>query len=584
VTGAAGHYRIRRLGSAGLAAALVSFGLTAVVALLGPSLMEPALPGSPGQPPWSLAAHPSPYLVAGLSGAAILTAVTGLAFLLYANGRGWSVAPRLVLLAGLTGALLLAFLPPFGSSDHLSYAAYGRMAVTGHNPFTTTPAMLARLGDPVARAVQDWRTSPSVYGSLAVGIQAFAAWIGGTSVRLIVFVLSLVNVAAFAATGLMLHWLARGDARRQLRAALLWTANPLLLMVLVAGEHVDSQAIVFGVAAVAIAVTSLRTTSPSPEPGARGADGVGAPYEADGVRASHEADGVRASHEADGVRASHEADGVNVARGSGGTGAGVVRPGLIAAAAGGLIGLGFAIKVTTALVGAGLALGIILLAWHDGRDVRHGRDVRDGSRSSWWRPSWRRPAVLLSGLAAGFAVVAGAALVPWGTATFGPALRGGSYTSIGSPWRAVRSGLRLLIGEQSAEDVVKIGALVLAVVLLMLLTGYIAHWPAHLLAAGGFAFVFAWLLAWPYVLPWYDGLGWALLALLPATRFDWLMLARTAALAIGYLPARGVPLPDGLAWLETVVRTAITPAALAVIVILAILWLRPGQRERLVPG
>jgi hypothetical protein len=560
LTGAAGPDRVRRLGSAGLAAALVSFGLTAVVALLGPSLMEPALPGSPGQPPWSLAAHPSPYLVAGLSGAAILTAVTGLAFLLYANGRGWSVAPRLVLLAGLTGALLLAFLPPFGSSDHLSYAAYGRMAVTGHNPFTTTPAMLARLGDPVARAVQDWRTSPSVYGSLAVGIQAIAAWIGGTSVRLIVFVLSLVNVAAFAATGLILHWLARGDANRQLRAALLWTANPLLLMVLVAGEHVDSQAIVFGVAAVAIAVTSLRTTNPSPELGARGADGVGASHEADGVGASHEADGANASH------------------GSGGTGAGIVRPGLIAAAAGGLIGLGFAIKVTTALVGAGLALGIILLAWRD------GRDGRDGSRSSRWRPSWRRPAVLLSGLAAGFAVVAGAALVPWGTATFGPALRGGSYTSIGSPWRAVRSGLRLLIGEQSAEDVVKIGALVLAVVLLVLLTGYIADWPAQLLAAGAFAFVFAWLLAWPYVLPWYDGLGWALLALLPATRFDWLMLARTAALAIGYLPARGIPLPDGLAWLETVVRTAITPAALAVIVILAIFWLRPGRRERLVPG
>jgi hypothetical protein len=358
-----------------------------------------------------------------------------------------------------------------------------------------------------------------VYGSLAVGIQAFAAWIGGTSVRLIVFVLSLVNVAAFAATGLILHWLARGDANRQLRAALLWTANPLLLMVLVAGEHVDSQAIVFGVAAVAM-----------------------------------------------------------VARKSGGRGAGIVRPGLIAAAAGGLIGLGFAIKVTTALVGAGLALGIILLA---GRD---GGDGRDGSRSSWRRPSWRRPAVLLSGLAAGFAVVAGAALVPWGTAMFGPALRGGSYTSIGSPWRAVRSGLRLLIGEQSAEDVVKIGALVLAVVLLVLLTRYIADWPAQLLAAGAFAFVFAWLLAWPYVLPWYDGLGWALLALLPATRFDWLMLARTAALAIGYLPARGIPLPDGLGWLETVVRTAITPAALAVIVILAIVWLRPGQRERLVPG
>ena len=51
--------------------------------------------------------------------------------------------------------MVLTLVPPFGSSDHLSYAAYGRMLVTGHNPYTTTPAQLAALGDPIARAVQD---------------------------------------------------------------------------------------------------------------------------------------------------------------------------------------------------------------------------------------------------------------------------------------------------------------------------------------------------------------------------------------------------------------------------------------------
>ena len=70
--------------------------------------------------------------------------------------------------------MALALVPPFGSSDHLSYAAYGRMAVTGHNPYTTTPAALARLGDPVGAAVEDWRNSPSVYGSLATAGQALA--------------------------------------------------------------------------------------------------------------------------------------------------------------------------------------------------------------------------------------------------------------------------------------------------------------------------------------------------------------------------------------------------------------------------
>jgi hypothetical protein len=174
------------------------------------------------------------------------------------------------------------------------------------------------------------------------------------------------------------------------------------------------------------------------------------------------------------------------------------------------------------------------------------------------------------------------ALIPWGIDMFGPALRAGSFTSIGSPWRAVRSGLRPLIGENAAEDVIKVGALVLAVLLLILLLRHLRAGSDQLIAAGVFVFVFAWLLAWPYVLPWYDGLGWALLAMLPASRLDWLMLARTTALAAGYLPARGIPLPAGLGWLETVVRTAITPAALLVVLVLAIAWLWRGDRVKLV--
>ena len=145
---------------------------------------------------------------------------------------------------------MLVLLPPFGSADHLSYAAYGRMLVTGHDPYATGPSVLGH--DPISRAVEDWRTTPSVYGPLATAGQALASLIGGTSVRLTVFVLSLLNLAAFAGAGLLLHWLARGDRGRQLRAAMLWTLNPLLLYELVAGAHVDTQAALFTVAAVAV--------------------------------------------------------------------------------------------------------------------------------------------------------------------------------------------------------------------------------------------------------------------------------------------------------------------------------------------
>ena len=247
-----GPGRAGAAGRAGLIAIGASVAGTFAVAVAGPSVMEPALPGRPGQPPWSLGLHPSPYLAVGLTAAALAAGTVGLVLVLRAVRGGWSVPARAVLAAGLLAAAALTLVPPFGSSDHLSYAAYGRMLVTGHNPYTTTPAQLAALGDPIARAVQDWARSPSVYGPLATAIQALAALAGGTSVRLTVFVLGLANLAAFAGTALLLHRMTRGHPARQLRAALLWAANPLLLQVLVAGAHVDSQAVVFGVAAVAV--------------------------------------------------------------------------------------------------------------------------------------------------------------------------------------------------------------------------------------------------------------------------------------------------------------------------------------------
>ena len=78
--------------------------------------------------------------------------------------------------------------------------------------------------------------------------------------RGIVFVLSLLNLAAFAGTGLLAHGL-RGRRDRQLRAALLWAANPLLLQVLVAGAHVDGLAVCLAVSAVALFSVSLRYAS-----------------------------------------------------------------------------------------------------------------------------------------------------------------------------------------------------------------------------------------------------------------------------------------------------------------------------------
>jgi hypothetical protein len=499
----------------GLAAIGTSVACTFAVAVAGPSVMEPTLPGRPGQPPWSLGLHPSPYLAAGLTAAGLGAGTLGLVLVLRAVRRGWSVPARAVLAAGLLAAAALTLVPPFGSSDHLSYAAYGRMLVTGHNPYTTTPAQLAALGDPVARAVQDWSGSPSVYGPLATAIQGLASLAGGTSVRLTVFVLGLANLTAFAVTALLLHRMTRRHPARQLRAALLWAATPLLLQVLVAGAHVDGQAVVFGVAAAAVM---------------SGAGMSGTGMSGTGMSGS-------------------------VASGSGTRGGAAPR----AALAGVLVGLGFGVKVTIALMGLGLAVALVLAA---------------GGR---WRPVLPR----LAGLGAGFAATAGAAVAVGGPAMLRDSSRASDMVSIGSPWRVIRTVIHLAVTGTAATDIVKAGALALAAVLTVLLLRGLprpATWPElsadrdpGVSAGAAFALALAWLFAWPYVLPWYDALGWALLPLVPlvpggiAEALGWLLLARTAALGFGYLPARqtGAALPPGLGWLQPVVRHGLTPAVLA---------------------
>jgi len=484
-----------------------SVGLTFAVAVLGPSVMEPVLPGRAGPPPWAFAVHPSPYLAVGLTAAALAAGALGLVRTLRAMRYGWSVPARAVLLAGLLAAVVLTLVPPFGSSDQLSYAAYGRMLVTGHNPYTTTPAALAALGDPVARAVQDWFTTSSVYGPLATGVQGLAALIGGTSARLTVFMLGLANLAAFAATALLLHRMTRRDPARQLRAAVLWAANPLLLQVLVAGGHVDGQAVVFAVAAVAVLL---------------------GPWSGERVPVP-----------------------------------GVTR----AALAGALAGLGFAVKVSDALAVLGLAVGLVLRP----------------------RPAGRRIGPALAGLAAGFALTAGAALAIGGSALWRQLSRESDLVSIGSPWRVVRSGVHLVVAGTAATDVVKAGAVALTVLLAVLIVRGLPA-AAHPGAGVAFAVVLAWLFAWPYVLPWYDALAWALLPLVAASPaadgVAWLLLARTTALGFGYLPARQADavLPRGLSWLQPVVRHGVTPAVLAAATVwLMVLMVRSRRSGRVVP-
>jgi hypothetical protein len=53
----------------------------------------------------------------------------------------------------------------------------------------------------------------------------------------------------------------------------------------------------------------------------------------------------------------------------------------------------------------------------------------------------------------------------------------------------------------------------------------------------------AWLFIWPYQLPWYDAMIICVLVLYPATRLDWLVLARLTVATLANMPGdpNGVP-------------------------------------------
>ena len=178
----------------------------------------------------------------------------GLAMMLWANSRGWSPSPRKVFAAGAATVAVLVNITPVGSGDVASYAAYGRLALLGYNPYSISPLGLpGGAHNPYAALVNpQWRGTPSVYGPIATWQQMLAAQIGGTRPWATAWLLMIMAGAAFLATG----WVLARSAANPVRAALLWTANPILIVELVVGGHLD--ALLALVAIVAIVLSRRR--------------------------------------------------------------------------------------------------------------------------------------------------------------------------------------------------------------------------------------------------------------------------------------------------------------------------------------
>ena len=188
--------------------------------------------------------------------ASITLCVLGLAMMLWANSRGWSPSPRKVFWTAAGAVAVLVNISPVGSGDVASYAAYGRITALGYNPYTYVPSQLSGSDHAYTMLVSPmWRGTPSVYGPVGTWEHLLAASIGGTRPWLTIWMLMIMAGIAFLATGYVLL----RTAENPVRAVLLWTANPLMILEMVMGGHLDA---LLALAAIAAIVLSRRCARP----------------------------------------------------------------------------------------------------------------------------------------------------------------------------------------------------------------------------------------------------------------------------------------------------------------------------------
>ena len=232
-----------------MSAVVVSIGLMVAGGAAGPSAAVAQFPAALPWPPWFATTRAVPALVPGALWLALLLGGGGLVGGLTAVRRGWRPRPRSMVAGSLLAVIALMVMPPMGSADMLDYAVFGRIAMLGHSPYVMTPGQLKASGDPVG-AVAVIQDAPSRYGPVATLTEKAASELGGASPARTIFWLKVWNGLAYLALVLVLDRLLCSDARRRVRAHLLWSLNPLMLWAVMAGGHNDGLAVGAGATAL----------------------------------------------------------------------------------------------------------------------------------------------------------------------------------------------------------------------------------------------------------------------------------------------------------------------------------------------
>jgi len=513
----------RLLGWLAAVAIAVSTLIIIAVSAAGPNVAVPVMRKPSVSPPWWHALHLTATFVTVSLWAAMVLGCAGVIAGLVAVARGARPPVRAVMAAAFLAVAVVTVLPSAGSTDAISYAANGRMAVIGHSPYVMTPLQLQRSGDPVGRQIpfseipSTWLTTVSVYGPVATGTEWAAAELGGSSLARITFWLKLEEALAFGAVIVALDRMLRADPAQRLRAHLLWSVNPLLLWEIVASGHIDGLAALFGL----LGVAALR------------------------LRPSQVSSSQASSRQASSRQASSSPASSSPASGApnGDRGQIWLRDAALA---------GLAIGVATGIK-AEYALFALAVAW-----------------------ACRRSLKPLAAAAAGFVLV----VVPVYLAAGTPAIKVLITRSPGITWDTMYQLFwRPVLGYTQfsvtsvpphLELVAYLLFAAVAVLAVLRLPDRLPDLPA---VTPALALSLAWLFVTAFQRPWYDVMAISLLALYSASRLDWVVLIRLLAGATVYVQAVQSPVqPHWLADLGQFDGAWLTPGV-RLLATVALVWL-----------
>lgn len=189
--------------------------------------------------------------VAAVLSLAVLVACWWRVLRLAGQGR---LGLRAVALTGIAWVLPVVLAPPLVSMDAYSYLAQGTMVNHGLDPYSGGPVLLG--DDPsLARVDPRWRATPAPYGPLALLVlRAVTASHGDVATQVLLLrVVAVLGVAAAIGAAL-----AMAPATRRAHVLALCALNPVTLVHLVGGAHLD--AILAGV--VGLSLLALRRDTP----------------------------------------------------------------------------------------------------------------------------------------------------------------------------------------------------------------------------------------------------------------------------------------------------------------------------------